>query len=99
MMRHVSISPRCFCCIGWHDAESALCWSGRREAPPLRCFFAFAFAARMQWSGRGRAERRGARQEQSSNDEAMSTCLGQTWQCDVRERPARRAAAPPLLLF
>ena len=38
MMRHLSISPRCFCCIGWHDAESALCWSGRREAPPLRCF-------------------------------------------------------------
>ena len=71
--------------------------AARSAAAPL--FFAFAFAARMQWSGRGHAERRGARQEQSSNDEAMSTCLGQTWQCDVRERPARRAAAPPLLLF
>jgi hypothetical protein len=29
----------------------------------------------------------------------LSPCLGQTWQCAVRERPARRAAAPPLLLF
>ena len=30
---------------------------------------------------------------------APVACLGQTWQCAVRERPARRAAAPPLLLF
>ena len=30
---------------------------------------------------------------------APVTCLGQTCKCAVRERPARRAAAPPLLLF
>ena len=69
MMRHVSISPRCFCCIGWHDAECAVPErAARSAAAPL--FFAFAFAARVQWSGRGRAERRGARREQSRNDEA-----------------------------
>ena len=69
MMRHVSISPRCFCCIGWHDAECAVPErAARSAAAPL--FFALAFAARVQWSGRIRAGRRGARREQSRNDEA-----------------------------
>ena len=32
MMRHVSISPRCFCCIGWHDAECAVLERAARSA-------------------------------------------------------------------
>ena len=51
MMRHVSISPRCFCCIGWHDAECAVPErAARSAAAPL--FFAFFPPTRPFFRGR-----------------------------------------------